>query len=162
MRTAFSDSTVQYVLFSPSECERTTAGVPLRTKPRQDYIADGAVLVIPSFSLKSQRDDWQWGRGRERGLGEGGRGNLDDRVWKLHALQHDRILLITQSLSSDDILQPSQSHNVSCPCNLHTQTQALIVDAFNHFDAARCVLHSQTWGLHQRLQHHQITQQLLQ
>ena len=148
------------MLFSPFKCERTTAGVPLRTKPRQAYTADGAVMVIPSFPLESRRDDWEWGR--ETGWEEEGGGNLDDRVWELHALQHDRIFLITQSLSSDDILQPSQSHDVSGPCNLHTQTQALIVDAFNHFNAARCVLHSQTWGLHQRLQHHHITQQLLQ
>ena len=64
--------------------------------------------------------------------GSGGEGDLDDGVWKLHALQHDGVLLVTQSLSSDDILQPSQSHNVSCPRNLHKQNLALSVDVVNH------------------------------
>ena len=46
-------------------------------------------------------------------------GYLDDGVGELHALQQDRVLLITQRLSSDHILQASQSDNVSSASNLH-------------------------------------------
>ncbi|KAA6417931.1 MAG: hypothetical protein FRX49_12089 [Trebouxia sp. A1-2] len=38
---------------------------------------------------------------------------FDDRIWELHALQHDGRLLITQCLSSDDVLQTPQSNNAT-------------------------------------------------
>ena len=44
----------------------------------------------------------------------------DDRVCELHTLQQDGVLLITQRLCSDHILQASQSDNVSSASNLHT------------------------------------------
>ena len=47
---------------------------------------------------------------------------LDDRVRKLHALQHDGRLLITQRLPSDDIFQASQCYDIPSAGNLHLIT----------------------------------------
>ena len=40
-------------------------------------------------------------------------GHLDDRVGELHALEHDRVALVAQGLSRDDIFQAADGDDVS-------------------------------------------------